>query len=42
MVGITHGIGRFCQEFVFQVGSLCLVAYFCREKKVQPRKIHNR
>jgi hypothetical protein len=41
MVGITHGIGRFCQEFIFQLGTLCLVAYFCREKKVRPRGIHD-
>lgn len=34
MVSITHGVARFCQEFVFQVGTLFLVAYFCRHKQV--------
>jgi hypothetical protein len=34
MVGITHGIGRFCQEFIFQTGALFLVTYFSRQKRV--------
>ena len=32
MVGITHGIGRFIQEFFFQAGTLLLVSYFCKKK----------
>lgn len=32
MIAITHGIGRFCQEAIFQVGFVCLVAYYCRSK----------
>ncbi|WP_341524653.1 hypothetical protein WKK05_18645 [Nostoc sp. UHCC 0302] len=32
MVGITHGIGRFWQEAIFQVSFVCLVAYYSRTK----------
>lgn len=32
MVSITHGIGRFCQEAIFQVSFVCLVAYYSRVK----------
>jgi hypothetical protein len=32
MIGITHGIGRFWQEAIFQVGFIWLVAYYSRVK----------
>ncbi|MEH1963215.1 MAG: hypothetical protein V7L05_25875 [Nostoc sp.] len=32
MVGITHGISRFLQEFIFKTGVLFLIVYFCRKK----------
>ena len=32
MVGITHGIGRFLQEAIFQVIFVILVAYYSRDK----------
>lgn len=32
MVAITHGIGRFCQEAIFQVSFVCLVTYYSRSK----------
>jgi hypothetical protein len=31
MVGITHGIGRFLQEFIFQVLVMYLIVRFSRE-----------
>lgn len=30
MIGITHGIGRFVNEFIFKCGVLFLVYYFCK------------
>ncbi|RCJ18254.1 hypothetical protein A6770_06680 [Nostoc minutum NIES-26] len=32
MVGLTHGIGRFVQEAIFQVSFVILVAYYSRAK----------
>ncbi|QIR37997.1 hypothetical protein HCG51_15665 [Tolypothrix sp. PCC 7910] len=34
MIGITHGIARFLQEFIFKSGVLFLLAYFSRQKFV--------
>jgi hypothetical protein len=31
MVGLTHGIGRFLQEAVFQIGVISLVIYYAKE-----------
>lgn len=42
MLGITHGIGRFCQEFIFQCGALFLVTYFSRQKKVNLTYLNNK
>ncbi len=32
MVGITHGIGRFLQELIFQTGVMYLVSYYARSR----------
>ncbi|MEH1789736.1 MAG: hypothetical protein V7L23_30305 [Nostoc sp.] len=32
MVGVTHGISRFCQEFIFKTGVIFLITYFCKKK----------
>jgi hypothetical protein len=32
MLGLTHGIGRFWQEAIFQVSFVCLVAYYARAR----------
>jgi hypothetical protein len=32
MIGVTHGIGRFLQEFVFQVTVVTIVAYYVRSE----------
>jgi hypothetical protein len=31
MVGLTHGIGRFLQEAIFQIGVISLVIYYAKE-----------
>jgi hypothetical protein len=33
MVGLTHGIGRFWQEAIFQVSFACLIAYYASSKQ---------
>ena len=30
MVGVTHGIGRFMNEFIFRAGIMFLVTYYCK------------
>ena len=30
MLGITHGIGRFVNEFIFKCGVLFLISYYCK------------
>jgi hypothetical protein len=32
MIGVSHGIGRFVNEFIFKAGVVFLVAFFCRRK----------
>lgn len=34
MLGVTHGIGRFCQELIFKTGVIFLITYFCRKKTI--------
>jgi hypothetical protein len=36
MVGLTHGIGRFLQEFIFQVGVISLVVFYSRNRQNKP------
>lgn len=38
MVGITHGIGRFVNEFIFKVGILFLISYYCTYRKNKTNK----
>lgn len=33
MLGLTHGIGRFLQEFIFQLGVINLVIFYSRNKQ---------
>jgi hypothetical protein len=33
MVGITHGVGRFVNEFIFKCGVLFLISYYCKYSK---------
>jgi hypothetical protein len=33
MVGITHGIGRFVNEFIFKCAVIFIVSYYCRYSK---------
>ena len=33
MLGLTHGIGRFLQEFIFQVGVISLVVFYSRNRQ---------
>jgi hypothetical protein len=33
MLGLTHGIGRFLQEFIFQLSVISLVAFYSRNKE---------
>jgi hypothetical protein len=36
MVGLTHGIGRFLQELIFQVGVISLVVFYSRNRQNKP------
>lgn len=38
MIGVTHGIGRFLQEFVFQVAVVSIVAYYTRSESLVNHK----
>ena len=33
MLGLTHGIGRFLQEFIFQLGMISLVIFYSRSRQ---------
>lgn len=35
MVGITHGIGRFINGFIFNSGIMILIVYYCNSNKIK-------
>ncbi|WP_052312579.1 hypothetical protein [Geminocystis herdmanii] len=40
MVSVTHGIGRFLNEFIFKVGILFLIAYYGKASKSKETKLY--
>ncbi|MGY6529656.1 MAG: hypothetical protein ACXITR_06970 [Cyanobacterium sp.] len=39
MVGITHGIGRFVNEFIFRAGVMLLVSFYCQSSDTKQTKL---
>jgi hypothetical protein len=36
MIAVSHGLGRFCQEAVFQIGVVCLIILYARVRSSPP------